>query len=188
MCDDQTHIIFKWKQTDPRKFGVFGLVASFFFFLVSLSPSFVQVQTQCYPATESGSFHYESALPPNLDSCTLPLLSQWQLSSHEGRSEFLPGSPFSLVPSPHFHIFLYSDYLHLVEITDKLLKRATWDGLISHFTGLHTKELRLSFLKVLHVHPNIPRHLQNQSSLYPRTSDDRQNLSGSACSGTHPVC
>lgn len=103
-------------------------------------------------------------------------------SSHEGHSELPSGCPFSLVSSPHFHIAFYSDYLHLVEITDKLLKRATWDGLISHFTGLHTKELRLSFLKVLHVHPDRPRHLQNQSSLYPSTSDDRQNSSGYACS------
>lgn len=73
---------------------------------------------------------------------------------------------FSLVSSPHFHFAFYGDYvLHFVEITDNLLKHATWNGLISHFTGLRTKKLRLCFLKVLHIHPNTSRHILNHSKL-----------------------
>lgn len=61
-------------------------------------------------------------------------------SSYEVWSELLPVFPFSWVSSPHFHIAFYGDYVkHFMEITDKLLKHAAWNGLISHFTGCHTK-------------------------------------------------
>lgn len=47
----------------------------------------------------------------------------------------------------HHHIFTSTIYNTLWRILDKLLKHAAWNGLISHFTGLHPKKLVSVFSK-----------------------------------------
>lgn len=153
-------------------------------FFVSLPPSFVQVQSQkslfSCSETESGSFPCKSALLPNQHSCTLSFRGNRQLT-------------WSIIWAPSslsFQSGLITTFSHRllqwlrITLTYKLLKHSAWNGLISHFTGLHAKKID-SVFSVLHVHPNTSRHLPNQSSLYPSTSDGRQSSSVSACSWPH---